>query len=123
MEVRVKTLRAFSVATFLLSTILSSATAQTIAAAEAKNHLGEKTTVCGKVANEYTAENSRGKPTFIDLDSAYPNRTFTIVIWDSDRQAVGDLPRIGLRICATGLIKDYRGNPQIAVWSKDQFRW
>lgn len=118
-----KTLRAFNSVTILLSTILSPALAQTITAAEAKNHLGEKTIVCGKIANEHTAASSRGKPTFIDLDSAYPNRIFTIVIWGDDRPAVGELPPVGLRVCATGLIQDYRGVPQIAVWSKDQFRW
>jgi hypothetical protein len=44
--------------------------AQTIPAAQAKAHEGEKATVCGIVASERTATSSRGEPTFINLDSA-----------------------------------------------------
>jgi hypothetical protein len=48
-----------------------------ISAAEAKNHIGEKGTVCGEVASTHYASRSRGKPTFINLDKPYPNQIFT----------------------------------------------
>jgi hypothetical protein len=54
--------------------------AQTLTASQAKAHEGESATVCGKVASEKTAVSSRGKPTFINLDSAYPNPVFTILV-------------------------------------------
>jgi DNA/RNA endonuclease YhcR with UshA esterase domain len=95
--------------------------AQTISAADAKNHIGEQATVCGRVASEKTAVSSRGEPTFINLDAAYPNQVFTILVWGDDRQNVGELPRTGAHICATGLIKDYRGVPEIVVRSSGQF--
>ncbi len=116
-----KSLRTLTVAGYLLSIALSPALAQSITAADTKNHIGEQATVCGKVASEKTATSSRGEPTFINLDSAYPNQVFTILVWGDDRQNVGELPRIGSRVCATGLIKDYRGVPEIVVRSSGQF--
>jgi hypothetical protein len=101
--------------------LASVAQAQTLTAAQAKAHVGENATVCGTVASEHTATSSRGEPTFINLDSAYPNQVFTILVWADDRQNVGALPRTGSHICATGLIKDYHGVPEIVVKSKTQF--
>lgn len=42
--------------------------ARAITAAEAKNHIGETATACGKVASTKYAASSRGQPTFINLD-------------------------------------------------------
>jgi hypothetical protein len=94
--------------------------AQTLTAAQAKAHVGESATVCGKVAGEKTATNSKGEPTFINLDSAYPNQVFTILVWGDDRKSVGELPHVSSRVCATGLIQDYRGVPEIVVKTKSQ---
>ena len=115
-----KSWRMLAVACFLLSFAPLPAKAQSITAADAKNHIGEQATVCGKVAGERTATNSRGEPTFINLDSAYPNQVFTILVWGDDRKNVGELPHIGSHLCATGLIKDYRGVPEIVVSSSGQ---
>jgi hypothetical protein len=98
----------------------SIAQAQTLTAAQAKAHESENATVCGSVAGEHTAMRSRGEPTFINLDSAYPNQVFTILVWGDDRANVGTLPRTGEHVCATGLIKDYRGVPEIVVRSSQQ---
>jgi len=38
--------------------------------------LEPKTTVCGEVASTHYAVRSRGNPTFINLDKAYPNQIF-----------------------------------------------
>jgi hypothetical protein len=94
--------------------------AQTISAADAKIHVGEKATVCGKVASERTATNSRGEPTFINLGAAYPDQIFTILIWGDDRPNVEPLPADGSHACATGMIQEYRGVPEIVVRSKVQ---
>lgn len=118
MEVRMKASRLFLL--WLLVIALAPATAQTISAADAKNHVGEKATVCGKVAGERTATSSRGEPTFINLDAAYPNQVFTILIWGDDRPNVGTLPSEGSHVCATGMIQEYRGVPEIVVRSSGQ---
>jgi hypothetical protein len=112
-----KSWRTVAVACFSLSIALSQANSQSITSADAKNHIGEQATVCGKVASERTATSSRGEPTFINLDSACPNQVFTILVWGDDRKAVGELPHTGSHVCATGLIKDYRGVPEIVASS------
>jgi len=104
--------------TFLIA--VTSINAQTLKIADAKNHLGETGTVCGKVVSERTATSSKGEPTFINLDEPYPNQTFTIVIWEEDRQDLGSLPPQGSRVCATGKIQSYRGVPEIVVRSVGQ---
>ena len=63
-----------------------SAKGQSVSAADARNHIGEKATVCGKVASERTATRSRGEPTFINLDAPYPDLSAKI------RQSTSGLP-------------------------------
>lgn len=94
---------------------------QTITAAQAREHDGETATVCGVAQNEHTATSTRGTPTFIDLDSAFPYQIFSIVVWDEDRPNVGALPRTGSRVCVTGLINYYHGVPRIVVRNSGQF--
>jgi hypothetical protein len=108
--------------TFITALLLwaSIAQAQTLTSAQAKAHEGENATVCGVVASEHTATSSRGEPTFINLDRPYPNQVFTILIWGDDRQKVGKLPEEGSKVCATGMIQEYRGAPEIVVRSSGQ---
>ncbi|MGB8478013.1 MAG: hypothetical protein WCE63_04125 [Acidobacteriaceae bacterium] len=115
-----RTLRTFHVLCFLLSIAILPAVAETITATDAKNHVGEQETVCGKVAGEKTAASSRGEPTFINLDSAYPNQVFTILVWGDDRKNVGEMPRLGSHVCASGVIRNYKGVPEIVVRSGEQ---
>jgi hypothetical protein len=93
---------------------------QTIAASQAREHDGESATVCGTAQNEHSAVASRGKPTFIDLDSAFPYQIFTILVWEQDLPNVGALPRAGTHVCATGVISYYHGVPQIVVKNSAQ---
>jgi len=103
--------------TIALLTILFSAAylqAQTISAGEASKHVGEQGTVCGQIADKHTADGARGKPTFIDLEHGFPHQTFTIVIWESDKDKVGEFPTHG-NVCVTGAIAEYKGVPQIVL--------
>jgi hypothetical protein len=93
---------------------------QTISAAQAAKHVGERETVCGTIASEHTASSSRGTPTFINLEKPYPEQIFTVLVWGDDRANVGRLPRSG-RVCATGTITEYHGSPEIVV--RDAKNW
>jgi DNA/RNA endonuclease YhcR with UshA esterase domain len=95
-----------------------------LTAAEAKGHVGEQATVCGKVASTRYAESSRGSPTFLNLDQPYPSPIFTLVIWGSDRAKFGDPETIyrGKRVCVTGKISAYRGVPEIVMTEASQIR-
>jgi len=96
-----------------------SVTGQTkrLTAREAKDHVGEVATVCGTVASARYADRTKGQPTFLNLDEPYPNQIFTILIWGDDRAKFGtpEMKYRDKRICATGLIKNYRDVPEIAV--------
>ena len=94
--------------------ITSLGSAQTISATEASQHVGQHETVCGEVAGEHTAANSRGTPTFINLDKPYPNQVFTILIWGDNRASVGQFPESG-RVCVSGIIAECRGKPEIVL--------
>jgi hypothetical protein len=88
-----------------------------LAAAEAKDHIGQQSTVCGKVASTRYAAMSRGKPTFLNLDKPYPSQVFTILIWGGNREKFGT-PEEKYRdkqVCVTGKITEYRGAPEIVV--------
>ncbi|MFP5234337.1 MAG: DNA-binding protein [Acidobacteriota bacterium] len=115
-----RTGRIFTIVAVLCAISAATSNAATLSAADAKSHIGEQATVCGKVASERTATGSRGEPTFINLDAAYPNQIFTILIWGDNRSNVGPLPSDGERVCATGRIQEYRGVPEIVVKSKAQ---
>jgi hypothetical protein len=112
-EARMKSFRT-SAAGFLLSIALIPAIAQTIPSADAKNHIGERATVCGLVANQHVAPQSQGKPTFIDLDRSYPRQSFTVLVWGRDKAAVGALPDNG-KLCVAGTITQYRGGAEIVL--------
>jgi hypothetical protein len=95
-----------------------------ITAAEAKNHVGEKATVCGNVASTHFASGSKGQPTFLNLDQPYPKGIFTILIWGSDRPKFGR-PEETYRdkdVCVTGKISSYRGVPEIVASDPSQIQ-
>jgi hypothetical protein len=116
--------RAFVRATlFALLVLVSSGTSaqsqqgKKLSAPEAKDHIGEQATVCGKVASTRYAASTRGKPTFLNLDKPYPNQIFTALIWGENREKFGT-PEEKYRdrqICVTGKITEYRGAPEIVV--------
>jgi hypothetical protein len=93
-----------------------------ITAPEAKDHIGEIETVCGKVASTHFAPGSKGQPTFLNLDEPYPKEIFTILIWGSDRAKFGapETKYRDARVCVTGKIANYRGKPEIVATESSQ---
>ena len=74
----------------LFAVSLSHAQTKRLTAVEAKDHVGERATVCGKVATSRYASKSKGQPTFLNLDQAYPQQIFTVLIWGTDRSKFGE---------------------------------
>ncbi len=90
---------------------------------EAHKYIGEVKTVRGMVVSSFCSFKSKGKPTFLNLDKPYPNHIFTVVIWGSDKDKFKNPPEDfykGKTICVKGLIKEYRGKPQIVVSDPSQ---
>ena len=50
----------------------------------------------------------------MNLDKAYPDQIFTIVVWGENRSKFGALERkyLNKRICVSGSIREYRGLPE-----------
>lgn len=112
-----------SVLLVLLGGLLSIAYAGTIAPEEAGKHIGEQETVCGKVVGAFYAAHAKGQPTLLDLDRFARRRIFTVLIWGEDRNKFEKSPETlyrGKEICVTGMIKSYRGRPEIIVRDPSQ---
>lgn len=110
----------FSVFTFF---ILSIANGQTsIRIDEISSHIGDSVIVCGKVSGMRYFENSKDKPTFLNIGAKYPNQQLTIVIWESVRTLftgkVEDL--MDKEICITGRIILYKERPEIIIGKPGQ---
>jgi hypothetical protein len=62
---------------------------------------------------------TRGAPTFIDLDKAYPDQSrFSVVIWGRDRSKFSPNPEqlyTHQTLCVTGNVEDYNGVAEIQV--------
>lgn len=96
---------------------------ESITASDAARHVGETSTVCGTVASAKYVTTSKGQPTFLNLDKAYPEQPFTAVIWGDDRARFSAPPEVafeGKKICVSGVIETFRGKPQIVVHEPKQ---
>jgi DNA/RNA endonuclease YhcR with UshA esterase domain len=93
-----------------------------ITADDAGAYVGKEATVCGYVASTNYAANSKGQPTFLNLDKAFPRHIFTVVIFGESRKHFTSPEKSynGKDICVTGLIKSYKGKPQIIAKSPSQ---
>lgn len=109
---------------FILAGIISSIYARPVvySATQASAHVGEVATVCGTVASTKFLRNSNAQPTFLNLDYAYPNHIFTIVIWGEDRIKFNhpETTLYGKNICISGRIKSYKNRPEIILRDPSQ---
>lgn len=111
------------IVSFVLPCIAQAQSAH-LTAAEAKNHVGETATVCGRVASAHFAEKTKGQPTFLNLDKPYPHQVFTIVIWGTDRLKFGNPERTyrDKNVCVSGKITSHREIPEIVINTPEQIR-
>jgi hypothetical protein len=109
---RRKTMRLMTAAGLVL--LCATTAAQTIPASEAAKHVGERGTVCGRIASEHKSTSSRGTPTFINLDKPYPNQVFTVLTWESNRAKVGAIP------CCAPRARSLRTGVRRKSWSRMQ---
>jgi|SRR5580700_7863018 DNA/RNA endonuclease YhcR with UshA esterase domain len=90
--------------------------ADTIPSAQAKDHIGETATVCGRVTDARYLETG-SHVTFLNFDRPFPNHTFTGFIPGESRAKFGTPEKdyLGKDVCITGKIQDYRGKPEIIL--------
>ncbi len=73
----------------------------------AGNYAGKTVTVCGRVASIFYAVSQKDEPTYINLDIAYPNDPFFVIIWKQHRNKFSDefFKQLAHKsICVTGPI-------------------
>jgi len=91
---------------------------------KAKDHIGDRTTVCGLVAGTKYGATSGGQPTWLNVGKDYPSsERFVVIIWGDNRGNFPQAPEsyyYGKTICVTGLIQEYEGIAQIEVTTPDQ---
>ena len=91
---------------------------------EAKDHVGDRTTVYGPVAGTKYGATSRGKPTWLNIGKDHPSsERFVVIIWGENRGNFPQPPESyydGKTIYVTGLIQEYEGIPQIEVTTPNQ---
>jgi hypothetical protein len=80
-----------------------------ITAAEAKDHLNETVTVCGKAVDTKVpryALGGRGKPVEVDLDQPQPNPIFYFVTFGTDPKKPQEVAAtyVGKQVCVTGSV-------------------
>ena len=99
--------------------------AQTITAADASKHIGEKGTVCGKVFGGRYFETANRQPALLNMGAAYPDNPFTFVIFGEDRKKFSYRPEeflVNKEVCVTGQIVDYKSKPEIVVSDSVQIK-
>jgi len=91
--------------------------------ADAVKYIGKSVTVCGLVASAAYAVANFGTPTYLNMDKPYPDQPFTVIIWGDKRNKFPTPPETtysGKRICVTGTIAGYNGQPQMAITGPSQ---
>ena len=86
---------------------------------DAINYIGSYGTVIGPVVDTEWAEESQGKPTFLNLGLPYPDPgRFTVLIWIDGRWNFDVAPEeyyLGQTICVTGTIALYEGSAEMII--------
>ncbi|CAN5453652.1 hypothetical protein BH11BAC1_BH11BAC1_29380 [soil metagenome] len=94
-----------------------------ITLAEAKDHEGEKVTLCGEIIEIFYNAKAKGEPTMLNFGGVYPKNTFSCIIWKDDLVNFNYKPAAylkGKQVCVTGIIKMYKGKPEMELNAQDQ---
>ncbi len=109
MTIKTTFITTICMAALSVGALAQGATPARITAADAKNHLDETVTVCGKVVDTRVSKyglGGRGKPVNFDLDQPEPNPVFFFVAFGS---AAGGPDEViaaykGKNVCVTGKV-------------------
>lgn len=106
--------------TFILLPIVCLAGVLHITDRQAGEHIGKRAVVEGSVIAVYT---SRRGNTFLEFGAPYPNQDFTAVIFAENAGSFSNVYRLkGRRVWVSGILRLYRGKPEIILRSASQLR-
>lgn len=115
--IKTKIMKSIIVLFFSLFSVASAEAQTSIKLEEVSKHVGDSVTVCGLVADMRYFENSKNKPTLLNIGAKHPDAPLTVVIWENARALfTGKLEDlVNKNICITGRIILYKGKPEIIV--------
>jgi hypothetical protein len=97
----------------------------TVAATEAKNHIGQIVSICDRIVDGRFLETTPTKPTLLNVGGVYPDNIFTVVINFESRANFSFKPEefyLNKKVCVTGKVVDFKGKPQIVVLSPGEIQ-
>jgi DNA/RNA endonuclease YhcR with UshA esterase domain len=87
---------------------------------QAATHVGQRVVVEGKVVAVYTSQMGT---TFLNFGAVYPRQDFSVVIPAAHSLAFPSVQQLqGKRVEVTGVVRLYRGKPEMILRSADQLR-
>ncbi len=107
-----------ALAVILMASFSVAAQPKSITPEEAAKHIGDTVTVCGKIFGGRYFDQSAKKITLLNMGAAYPKSPLTIVIDEDNRKNFSSAPEDfynGKNICITGVVKEFKGKPQIFI--------
>lgn len=100
-----------------------------IAPSNAGGYIGKKITVIGTVKSTFYSETEAGRPTFINLDKAFPDNPLTIILFEKDVNAIGfnRFKYENKQVIVTGFVDQFKDEfgkirPSIHITNLDQIR-
>lgn len=88
-----------------------------------KDHIGDSVKYCGKVVTARLMDRMNNAPAFLNIDGAYPNQVFTVVIWKQDREKFKESPEkfyLNKDVCIYGKVETFKEQVQIILRSESQ---
>lgn len=89
---------------------------------EVKANMGNQVMICDSISDTFVAKGDK-KTTYLHFGATYPNVKLTAVIFEKDVVKFESSPAIFLmdkKVCITGLLKEYKGKPEIIVSDPSQ---
>ena len=91
---------------------------------DAKSYVGEYVSVKGPVVGSKYAQETKGKPTFLNIGADYPDSNrFTVLIWGENRDNFDHSPEsyyLGKEVIVSGTIQLYDGAAEIIIDSENE---
>jgi DNA/RNA endonuclease YhcR with UshA esterase domain len=105
---------------WLLVPVVCRAQTPHISDRQAAAHVGERVVVEGKVVAVYTSQMGT---TFLNFGAVYPHQDFSAVIFAANSLAFPSIQNVqGKRVEVTGVVRLYRGKPEVILQSAGQLR-
>lgn len=91
-----------------------------ITPAEAKNYIGKKETITGKIDQIHLTNTGTY---FLNMGGKYPDNPFTAIIFKSDTSKFGNVQSYeGKEVEVSGMVKEYNDETEIILESKEQIK-